>query len=483
MLTYKKLAKDIGIIGLTELIIALKGLVIIPIITKLLGTENYGIWAQIIVTLSLVTPIATLGLPYTLVRFLAAEKNKKEIQDGIYSVLAIIFAVVLIISFGIFLFSSSISNFFGGEKILVKILAFVILFECLNLVFLNVFRAFQEMNKYSFFMIFQTIGEVGLIAVAVFLGYGLFGVILALLIIRSVNFLIMGTHIIKKIGAKIPNFSRIKEYLHFGLPTIPGNIFLWIVQSSDRYLINYFLGVLFVGYYAPAYTLGTIINLFVTPLGFVLPAVLSKLYDENKINKVKGYLRYSLKYFLMIGIPVVFGLSVLSKQLLIILSTAEIAEQGYLVVPPIALSILLWGVYAIFFQVIVLKKRTKIVGTIWLIAAFLNLGLNLILIPKFGILGAAITTLMAYAIAFIITCYYSSRDLKFDIDWKFILKSIFASILMVLFIIWLGPIGLAKTIIAIISSALLYGFLMLLFKGFNQQESNFFKGLIRKINV
>ena len=80
-MSYQKFTKDIGIIGLTELVIALKGLVILPIITKLLGVENYGIWAQLIVTLSLITPIATLGLPYTLVRFLAAKKDKKGIKD------------------------------------------------------------------------------------------------------------------------------------------------------------------------------------------------------------------------------------------------------------------------------------------------------------------------------------------------------------------------------------------------------------------
>ena len=248
-MSYQRFTKDIGIISLTQLVIFLKGLIALPIIAKLLGAENYGVWEQLGVTLSLVTLAATLGLPYTLVRFLAAEKDKKEIQDGIYSVLTIVFAVVLVIFSGIFLFSASISSFFGNGKVLVQILAFAIIFDCLNLVFLGIFRAFRQIKKYSCFMIFQSLGEVGLLAATVLLGYGMFGAVLSLLIIRLINFFIMGGYIIKKIGVKVPNFSKTKEYLKFGLPTVASDISFWVVQSSDRYLIGSFLGVIYVGYY------------------------------------------------------------------------------------------------------------------------------------------------------------------------------------------------------------------------------------------
>jgi len=479
-MSYQKFTKDVGIIGLTELVIALKGLVILPIITKLLGVENYGIWAQLIVTLSLITPIATLGLPYTLVRFLAAKKDKKGIQDGIYSVLTIIFSVALIIFLILFFLSDPISSFLGGEKILVQILAFTIIFECLNLVFFDIFRAFQETGKYSSFLVFQTLGEIGLVATTVVFGYGLFGAVFSLLIIRFITFLIMGGLIIKEIGVKIPKFLKIREYLSFSLPIVPATLSSWTVQSSDRYLINYFLGALFVGYYVPAYTIGNIINLFIAPFAFVLPAILSKFFDENKITEVKTYLKYSLKYFLMIAIPSVFGLSVLSKQLLTIFSTSEIAARSYFIVPFIVFSILLYGIYAIIAQIITIKKKTKITGIIWVIAAFLNLGLNFFFIPKFGILGAAFTTVLAYGLAFISTYYYSFREFQFEINWKFILKSISASVLMGLVIVWFNPAGLLKTIIAIILGALLYGILILLFKGFEKKEIEFLKGFLKR---
>jgi O-antigen/teichoic acid export membrane protein len=479
-MSYQRFTKNIGIVALTELAIALKGLIILPIITKLLGAENYGIWAQIIATISLITPLTTLGLPYTLVRFLAAEKNKKEIQDGIYSVLTIILAAVLIIGLVLFFFSTPISNFLGTDSILIKILAFIVLFECLNWVFLNIFRAFQQIKLYSFFTLFQTLGEVGLVIIAVLLGYGLFGAVLSFLLIRFINFLIMVALIVKKIGIKVPKFLRIKEYLSFGLPTVPANISLWIVQSSDKYLIGFFLEAIFVGYYAPAYIISNIISFFIGPLSFILPAVLSKLFDENKIQEVKTYLKYSLKYFLMIATPSVFGLSVLSKQLLTIFSTSEIAAKGYFVVPFVAFSMLLYGICAIIGEIISLQKKTVITGTIWVGAAFLNLGLNFVLIPRFGIMAAAVNTLLTYMVIFLSAWYYSFRYFQFEIDWKFIKKSVLASILMSSFLMWFSPVKLSETVIAIIAGALLYGIFLLLFQGFSKKEVNFFLGFLRK---
>ncbi len=98
-----------------------------------------------------------------------------------------------------------------------------------------------------------------------------------------------------------------KDYLSFGLPTIPGNISSWVIFSSDRFVIAYFLGVTSVGIYSAAYSLGNLPILILTILGLVLPPNLSKLFDEGKIHEIKTHLSYSLKYSLLLIIPFVFG--------------------------------------------------------------------------------------------------------------------------------------------------------------------------------
>ncbi len=480
-MSYHKFAKDAVTMGLAQMITALSAIIILPIITKILGARSYGIWVELSVTISIIAPIAILGLPYTLVRFLSAEKDKESIQDGIWSVVTVVFATVAIISLFLIVFSEPISHFLGGEKLFVQILAVIIIFECINQVFANIFRAFQQIKMYSFYTIFQTIGNATLITLTISLGYGLLGAVLSLLIVDTINFLIMATLVIKRVGIKIPRFLKIREHLSFSLPTIMGNVSFWIVQSSDRYLIGFFLGALFVGYYSPAYTLSGIILFFVAPLSLILLAALSKSYAENKIREVKNYIKYSIKYFLLLAIPSSFGLSILSKQLLTIFSTSEIAQNSYYIVPFIVLSMISFGIYSIVAEILSLKKKTHIGGIIWLLAALLNFGLNFIFIPRFGILGAAITTFLAYTFVGALNCYYSYKELQFEVDWLAISKIAVASVLMSLFVFWFNPVGFYKTIFAIILGASIYLTLILLFRIFSKKELDFLNNILKNL--
>ena len=477
---YKLLAQRMGLIGITNLLVSISGIILLPILTKTLPIEEYGIWVQISVTIGLIPSIVMLGLPYTMVRFLAAAKEKEEIQEGFYSISFVTMLTSAIASLFLFLFSKQIAaSLFNGNTAVTRIIPLIIFIRCLNSLLFAFFRTFQQIKRYSIFSSIQTWLNVVLVAYFVLSGHGIFGAVMGLLISSSFVFLIMFSLIISEIGIKIPKFTHIKEYLAFGLPTIPGNLSNWMVNSSDRYVIGIFLGTAFVGYYSPGYTLGNIIAMFIAPLSFMLPAVLSKYYDENNIKEVKTILKYSLKYFLLLTIPSAFGLSLLSKPLLMILSTPEIASRGYLVTPFVAVSAVLFGIYTVIFQIIVLEKKTKITGIIWAIAAILNLGLNLIFIPYIGILGAAITTLLAFALAFILTSFYSFKYFKFDVDYLFILKSILASIAMSLVIVSWNPAGVLNVLFVIGICAAVYTTILLLLKGITKAEIGFFTGIFK----
>ncbi len=201
------------------------------------------------------------------------------------------------------------------------------------------------------------------------------------------------------------------------------------------------------------------------PFSILLPSVLPRYYEEKNTEKVRIFLKYSIKYFLLISIPAAFGLSILSKPILLILTTPAIALNGYLVTPFVAASAVLFGFYAIAGNILILEKRTKIMGSIWLIAAVLNLSLNIIFVPYFGILGAAAITLIAYLAAFILTILYSSKFFKFDFDMNFIVKSLIASIVMSGIILYLNPYGILNVIIAVVIGAVVYIVLLLIFKG------------------
>lgn len=479
MADYKIIVQRIGLVSLTNILLNLSGIILLPILTKNMPVEDYGIWAQVSVTVGLVPAVLTLGLPYTMARFLPSSKDKGETRGIFYPIFFLVCVASFFVSSVLYLFSENLAFLlFDNNIIVVKILSITVFFESMNGLFLGYFRASQQIKKHSMLMLSQTLLYFLLVTFFVLLGKGIVGAVLGVLLksffVSLTSFLVIAF----QLGFQVPSFGHMREYLAFGFPTIPGNLSSWVVNSSDRYVIGIFLGTAAVGYYSPGYSLGNLVRMFVAPVSFMLPVVLSKYYDEQDIDTVKTILSYSLKYFLAVAIPSVFGLSLLSKPLLYVLSTPEIASQGYLITPFIALSALFSGTYSIITQIVIMEKKTKVIGAMWIFSAALNLGLNFLLIPFMGILGAAFTTLIAFMLNLIFTSSYSFKKFRFDLNIGFIFKSIFASFFMSLIIYLISPAGLFDIVLTIILCAVTYFVILGLLKGFGRQEIRYCKEII-----
>jgi O-antigen/teichoic acid export membrane protein len=479
---YKIFAQRIGVMGVVNILATLSSIILLPILTKNLNIVDYGIWVELNVTITLIPGIISFGLPYAMVRFLAAEKRKEYIQEGFYSIAAAIILASLVVSLLIFIFSNPISHYlFAGNVEVVQILAVIIFMACLNAFLLNYFRTFQQVGKFSLFLLLQSYLTLVLVSYFALSGFGILYVVLGFLVAQLVIFILMISLIVRDIGFKIPTFTPLREYLSFGIPSITINLSSWTVSSSDVYIISLILGTAFVGYYSPAYNLGNLLFIFLTPFSLHLTPVLSENYDQGRVDSVKKLLEYSQKYFLLLTIPAFFGLSFLAQPILLILTTPEIALNGYLVTPFVALGALLAGISSNYRQIIVLTKKTKIIGYIWILAALINLFLNILLIPYLGILGAALTTLIGYGVICIFTIFYALKIIKFNPDLVFIVKSVAASLIMSLFIMELAPRGLVMVAVTMVISALIYFIVLISLKGISREEFRFIRGLF-KIN-
>ncbi len=480
MKEYQNFAQQIGLIGITNILVGLSTFLLIPVLTKNLPIEDYGQWVQLTVTISLFPLVVMLGLPYTMVRFLAVEKSKEEMREGFYSMLFIIIISALIFSSIFWFFSDVIADFlFGGNTEIIPYLIIILFLECIIIAYLNIFRTFRAIKKYSIILLFKTYLGLFISIILVQLNYGLKGAILGILVSDLLSCLIMCSLVFLKIGFFIPKFTNIREYLSFGLPTVPSNISSWIVNSSAYYIIGILLGVSFVGYYGPGYSIGSIILMIVNPIGFLLPAVLSKFYDENKVEDVKTILDYSLKYFFALAIPSAIGLALLSKPILLLLSTPEIANNAYLIVPFISAGAVFFGLYTILIQIFVLEKRTIIFSKIWFFGAILNIVLNFLFIPLFGITGAAIANMCVYASILAIVYYFSEKILHFNYNASFIIKCCISSASIFLIIAIMSPQSLLSLLLSIILSSISYFTVLILMRGFSKEEIVFFTQLFR----
>lgn len=477
---YKLFAQQTILVFLANLIIGLSGIILLPILTRHLPISDYGLWVQFVVTLTLILIVTVLGLPsYSMVRFLSGEKNKKRIQEGFYSIAFTILLTSLIASLILFIFSDYISQIiFAGNSSIVKLLALTLIFASLNIAFQYFFITFQEIKKYSSLLCFKAITLIIFISGFILFNKGITGAVTGFLCNEILFFLINFSIIFLEIGFRFPKFTELKSYLTLSIPTIPGSLSYWIVDSGDRYLIGALLGITSVGYYSPGYTLGAIVGMFAFPITSILTSYVSKSYNERKEEEVKDLLEYSFKYFLIIAIPATIGLSVLSKPLLTILTTTEIANNGYMITPFIAIALLLLGLNDIIVNIIILEKKTKIIGITWFIAAFLNLVLNLIFIPIYGILGAALSTLITYIIPFTIISYFSLRYIKLDINLLSYLKIFIASIPIILsYQIW-KPISIIDVILFISINIIIYLIFLVLVKVLNKDELIFIRNMV-----
>ena len=119
---------------------------------------------------------------------------------------------------------------------------------------------------------------------------------------------------------------------------------------------------------------------------------------------------------------------------------------------------------------LLLNKRTSIFAIVFGSAAIINLVLNFIFIPRWGIIGAASTTVIAYAIASIAIFVKSRQQMKFDIRLDFIVKCIISSCIMILCVWLFNPVGTIKLFISIVFGIVLYFTMLFLLKGFKKGE-------------
>ena len=149
----------------------------------------------------------------------------------------------------------------------------------------------------------------------------------------------------------------------------------------------------------------------------------------------------------------------------------------------VSLGAVCYGIQVIYSYILMLQKRTKFFIYAFGLGSIVNLGLNIIFVPYFGIVGAAATTLFAYAIVAIVMYFESLKYLSFKVDFIFIIKSILASLVMAIIVFIINPGGIVKILLTVALGGLIYFIILFLLNGFNKQEIKIFRGMLEKNNL
>lgn len=464
------------VIGLSQVATSLSAFLLLPVLTKSLGPEDYGLWIQLSILVSLLTPIGQMCLQTAMVRYLAAEKDDEAFRDTFYSTLIFVLVVTGIVSLILVIISGPLATSLfdnGPVADLIRASAALLMASAIEPIVLFYFRIVDHPKVFSVLTILKAASQLALTALFIAFGMGILGVIMGSFLAIGIE-AGMGLALIeRKIGFRVPTFKMTREMLRFSFPIVPNGLISWIATSSDRFLIGIFLGVGLVGIYSASYSLGAMILLFSSPIQFILYPTLSKLYDEGRKTEVSSYISHSIRAYLLITIPAAVGIAVLAPFLLAVMTTEEFA-QGASVVPLIALSCLLSGLFLLVQNVVVVVKKTKLFPVFSIAAAGIGLILNMVLLPLMGIEGAAIASLAANAAVVAMIVHVSRRYVPFDICWTFIAKAVAASAVMPLIAYVIDPVDWTGALLTVGICIASYLAALYLLKGFGPLEKALF---------
>lgn len=474
----KKFVLDTFFISFPSIVGLLSGFIMMIFITKFIGAKGFGIWTQFQATFSLVSPLLCLNFGSSIPRFLAGDKEKEYLSKVFYSVLFSILIFTILTDSFFYIFRKPLAEFLFGERelgIVVVFLIFFLIFKNLSNQgehLLTTRRYAKEWTLISLGVFLVTTGLVSLTAVV---AKNIVSAIAVLVIIEGIVLGFFVGFIWKKgISPVRPDFNSITPLLKFGIPLMVANLGYWIIQSSDRYLIKYFLDISQVGIYSVGYSLAFILIFFWNTLRGVLLPDLSALFDQGKTREFEIRFSRVFKYGVALSVPGVLGISLLAKPIIETFSSPEFMSATD-VLAIIAIGVFFFGIFLLFTTLLSVLKKATLISAIWIFMAILNVGLNFWLIPSFGIIGAAYSTSIVFLLGALVIIFYSRKYFKIIFKKEWLAKIIIGSVFMGAIISLIRVTSLIHLILTILAGALIYGLILLFLKFYDESELLLFK--------
>ncbi len=432
-----------------------------PIYTRIFSPNEYGVIDLIATFISFLTLFLYMGLDSATARYYVDSENDRDRQltasTGLIYLTGLAFAVAMIS----FLLLSQLSQLIlkspGYEQIL--ILAIVTVpFTLISGYCQLLFRWRFESTRFAVTAVTSLFFQAGLsIYLVVFVRVGIIGIYIAGLA-NAVIFSAINLWLTRSSFAFTFSISRLKGLLGFGLPLIPFSLGYYTMTYSNRYFLINFSGLREVGLYGIGYRMASLIGLLVVGFQYAWgPFVYSSYKDEDAkqmFAEIFSYVSTILCFAMVV-------LSLFSKEILMIFTTRAYVE-AYKVVPFLAAGIVAYTLGGYFTIGIGIAKKN--IHRAWggTVAALINLGLNYVLIPPLGVIGAAIATTISFLTLGVILMRISQRYYRVEYRFKANLIMYFVAALVILVAYSFFPSGLTFNSIGA-KLVLMTGFLMVPF--------------------
>ncbi|MBU1204265.1 MAG: flippase [Nanoarchaeota archaeon] len=412
------------------------------IIVARTGTEPYGLLSIGLAFFGVLVSLSLCGLHMGVLRYVSYYKNKQnpsKIKSTILTTLKISLFLSLILSFLSFVLSPWLANtFFHNPELVIifRIISFSIPFDVLAIILFQVNKAFQIV-KYE--IVIKYIGEnlIKIISLIFFLalGFKIIGPTLAyvigVILTGIITFFITRKKVFNFLDKNLEYTPMYRKLFSFSWPLLFTSFLLMLISWTDTLMLGYFKTVSEVGIYNAAMPTAQILYIIPYAFSFLFIPILTKFYAKKKWTLLSHLYYSTTKWIFIINLLVLTTFIFTSKTIIQLLFGPNYFSS---IIP---LMILSTGCFIGYFpinseNILLIFKRTRLILFNMTVGAVFNFFLNLLLIPNYGVVGAAIATsssLTVMALLYIIQANHITKIKLLDFSY---LKSIFAISLAIL---------------------------------------------------
>jgi len=414
----KNILRHSLVYGISNIAQKASGVILLPLYTYYLTVEEYGRYGLLFITTIIISQSLVLGQSSAVIRFNNIIDYRDKKRSIFFTLTLLVFVMTTVFVSISELYLDQIISWFGSPqdfRLPLKVCIYIVAAVTINNVLLGKLRADEKSIIFTISGLIKICVQIGFtVYFLVSLKMGLVGVLLGQLAGEVSTILVVVPSLFKEIEFKFEK-SIIKPALSFGFPLVFSAVAINLLNGSDRYIIKFLKGEEVLGLYELGYRVGGVINmLMIIPFNLSLLPLAYKVYqtdgDKDYYKKLKTYLTFVL---LWAGL----ALSLFSQEIVEIFALNSSYYPAYQVVPFIVLAYILYGISNISSLGMFLSGKNYYMAFITMLCAGINIGLNFWLIPQYGIIAAAVNTVVAFFIQDILSILASNKYYRIHYEY------------------------------------------------------------------
>jgi O-antigen/teichoic acid export membrane protein len=409
----KTLGRQAAIYGSADVFRPIVNFLLLPIITRHLTLGEFGILGILLLFGTITKILFRMGLDSGFFRIF----YEQETDDQRRKFITTIFLSAVTLSLSLFLLTmlaaESIGNFLLGHgRNFIILVAADTFINAFAFVPMNLFRIQGRSGYFTGVSLFRNALNAALKVTLVVGGWGVAGMLSANVISSTAFVLVLSPTLATSLGKGF-SWRMLREAFAFGLPKIPHSIAYQVLNLSDRKLLEWFHSLAESGLYHVAYQFGTGVKFFLSAFELAWsPFVYSLLKRADARETMARIATYAAVIIFGVGLAI----AVLGRELLMLMTAPEY-HAGQNVIPVIVLAHVFQGLFLLMSIGIGISKKSYYYPVMTFAAATLNVSMNLIVIPEYGRMGAAWSTVAGYGLMTAMGIYFSHKHYPIPFEW------------------------------------------------------------------